>query len=393
MRRTEVLQGLREMRFLDVYDRYDQGRLSAEEAADLLGVCGRTFRRMRVRYEAEGFSGLLDGRLGKVSPLRIGRDEVDRVIELYRSRYKGWTVKHFHERAVEKHGVTASYGWMLTVLRGSGLVRPAPKRSAHRKRRERKPLPGMMLHQDGSSHRWIPALDHHLDLIVTMDDATSNIYSAFFVDEEGTESSMRGVHEVIEQHGLFCSLYTDRGSHYFYTPAAGEKVSKIASTQFGRAMTQLGIKHMPAYSPEARGRSERMFGTLQDRLVKEMADADIQTVEAANRFLLQTYLPAHNRRFAIEASEPGTAFTPWTGGDLNEVLCQQEERQVAKDNTVRFEGLKLQIEPSPLRQHFVKATVMVRRYANRTIGLFYGPRCIGRYDQEGKTILAESKAA
>jgi transposase len=381
------------MRFLDVYDRVNQGRLSAAEAADLLGVCDRTFRRMRGRYEVEGFSGLLDRRLGKVSPRRIGQDEVDRVIELYRSRYKGWTVKHFHERAVEKHGLTASYGWTISILHSSGLVRPAVKRSAHRKRRERKPLPGMMLHQDGSTHFWLPALGHQFDLIVTMDDATSDIYSAFFVDEEGTESSFRGVHEVIERHGLFCTLYTDRGSHYFYTPEAGEKVSKSATTQFGRAMAQLGIKHIPAYSPEARGRSERMFGTLQDRLVKEMADAGIQTIEEANQFLRQTYLPAHNQRFAVEASESGTAFTPWTGGDLNEVLCQQEERQVGKDNTVRFDGMKLQIEPSPLRQHFVKATVTVRRYADRTIGLFYGPRCIGRYDPEGRTILAGNKAA
>jgi transposase len=380
------------MRFSEIEDRYRHGRLSSSEAAELLGVCERTFRRLRSRYEAEGLSGLADRRLGKASPHRIGADEVERVSELYRSRYKGWTVKHFHERAVEKHGLTASYGWTKSVLHVAGLVRPAVKRSAHRKRRERKPLPGMMLHQDGSTHLWLPALGHQIDLIVTMDDATSDIYSAFFVEEEGTDSSFRGVHEVIEGHGLFCTLYTDRGSHYFYTPAAGEKVSTTVPTQFGRAMKQLGVKHIPAYSPEARGRSERTFATLQDRLTKEMADAGIVTMEAANRFLTETYLPAHNRRFSVEASQVGTAFVPWAG-DLNEVLCHQEERQVGKDNTVSFERLKLQIEPSPLRTHFVKATVTVRRYADRTIGLFYGPRCIGRYDLEGRTILAENKAA
>jgi transposase len=393
MRRTEVLQGLREMRFSEIEDRYRRGRLTAVEAADLLGVCDRTFRRLRERYETEGLAGLSDRRLGKASPHRIGADEVERVVELYRARYKGWTVKHFHERATEKHGLLFSYSWTKSVLHGSGLVRPAVKRSAHRKRRERKPLPGMMLHQDGSTHLWLPALGHQIDLIVTLDDATSDIYSAFFVEEEGTDSSFRGVHEVMERHGLFCTLYTDRGSHYFYTPAAGEKVSKTALTQFGRAMAQLEIKHIAAYSPEARGRSERMFGTLQDRLVKEMADADIATMEEANRFLVQTYLPDHNRRFSVDASEAGTAFIPWAGSDLNEVLCQQEERQVGKDNTVSFERLKLQIEPSPLRAHFVKATVTVRRYADQTIGLFYGPRCIGRYGADGTTIQATNKAA
>jgi hypothetical protein len=335
----------------------------------------------------------LDRRLGKASPHRIGADEVERVVELYRSRYKGWTVKHFHERATEKHGLLFSYSWTKSVLHGSGLVRPAIKRSAHRKRRERKPLPGMMLHQDGSTHLWLPALGYQIDLIVTMDDATSDIYSAFFVEQEGTDSSFRGVHEVIERQGLFCTLYTDRGSHYFYTPATGEKVSKSAPTQFGRAMARLGIRHIAAYSPEARGRSERMFGTLQDRLVKEMADAGIATMEDANRFLVQTYIPDHNRRFSVEASQAGTAFIPWSGGDLSEILCHEEERQVGKDNTVSFERLKLQIEPSPLRAHFVKATVTVRRYADHTIGLFYGPRCIGRYEADGTTIQATGKAA
>lgn len=393
MRRTEVLQGIREMRFSEIEDRYRRGRLTSLEAAELLGVCERTFRRLRGRYEAEGMSGLADRRLGKTSPHRIGADEVSRVIELYQSRYQGWTVKHFHERATEKHGLLFSYSWTKSVLHGSGLVRPAVKRSAHRKRRERKPLPGMMLHQDGSTHLWLEALGHQIDLIVTLDDATSEIYSAFFVEEEGTASSFRGVHEVMERHGLFCTLYTDRGSHYFHTPAAGEEVSKTVLSQFGRAMALLGVRHIPAYSPEARGRSERVFGTLQDRLVKEMADAGIATMQEANRFLVQTYLPDHNRRFSVDASEAGTAFIPWVGGDLNEILCQQEERQVGKDNTVSFERLKLQIEPSPLRAHFVKATVTVRRYADHTIGLFYGPRCIGRYHADGTTLQATNKAA
>lgn len=386
MRRTEVLQGIREMRFLEVYEQCRARRLSYSEAAETLGMSERSFRRLRGRYEAEGAVGLLDRRLGKVSPHRIGADEVSRIVSLYQDRYSGWTVKHFHERAQERHGLAASYGWTKSVLHASGLVRPAVKRSAHRKKRPRRPLRGMMLHQDGSPHLWLPALGRQIDLIVTMDDATSEIYSAFFVEEEGTASSFRGLQEVIGRHGLFCTFYTDRGSHYFHTPTAGGKVDKTQLTQVGRALAQLGIRHIPAYSPEARGRSERMFATLQDRLVKELADAGIETIEDANRFLSDIYLPTHNRRFAVEAAEPGSAFVPWVGGPLAEILCHQEDRVVGKDNTVVFGRLRLQIEPSPLRAHFVKATVQLRRYADNTIAIFYGPRCIGRYAADGAPL-------
>jgi transposase len=393
MNRAEVLQGIRQMRFLEVYERSRSGRLSYSEAAEALGMSERSFRRLRGRYAAEGEAGLLDRRLGKVSPHRIAADEVERIVSLYRDRYAGWTVKHFHERAQERHGLVASYGWTKSVLHASGLVRPAVQRSAHRKRRPRRPMTGMMLHQDGSKHLWLPALGRQIDLIVTMDDATSELYSGFLVEEEGTTSSLRGLHEVIARHGLFCAFYTDRGGHYFYTPKAGGKVDKDTPTQVGRALAQLGIRHIAAYSPEARGRSERMFGTLQDRLVKELADAGIDTIAAANRFLSDVYLPAHNRRFAVAAAEPGTAFVPWTGSDLAEILCHQEDRIVGNDNTVVFGRLRLQIEPSPLRAHFVKAVVQVRRYADHTIAIFYGPRCIGRYDPDGNARHTRPQAA
>jgi transposase len=394
MGRTDVLQGLREMKFEEIQDRFRRGRLSAVEASEWLGVSERTFRRWRGRFDAEGPVGLLDRRLGKVSPARIAVDEVDRIVSLYQARYAGWNVRHFHERAVEKHGLTASYGWTKSVLHASGAVRPAPRRGAHRKKRPRKPLPGLMVHQDGSKHLWLPALDRQIDLIATMDDATSELYSAFLVEEEGTWSSFRGIRDVISRHGLFCALYTDRGSHYFYTPEAGEKVSKTVLTQVGRALKALDIRHIGAYSPQARGRSERMFGTLQDRLVRELADAGIATIEAANRFIAETYLPAHNRAFMVEAAEPGTALVPWTRNDLDEVLCQQEDRVVDRDNTVSFDRLKLQIEPSPLRPHFVRATVKVRRYADASIAIFYGPRCIGRYRPDGTPMTTnKTKAA
>ena len=246
MDRIRVLQEIRMQRFEEIHERFMKRRLSETEAAEWLGVSERTFRRQRRRYEDEGLVGLLDRRLGKISPHRVPADEVEAVLTLYRSRYTGWTVKHFHERLVEKHGVTRSYGWTKNVLHARGLVRPALKRSAHRKKRPRRPVPGMMLHQDGSRHLWLPALEGSVDLIVTMDDASSEIYSAFLVEEEGTDSSFRGLLDVFVSRGLACSLYTDRGSHYFHTPEAGGKVDKGHLTQLGRALAQLGVAHIPA---------------------------------------------------------------------------------------------------------------------------------------------------
>jgi transposase len=254
VRRTELLQGLRMLRLRSVLDRCERRELSKLEAAELLGIDERTFRRWCRRYREEGETGLMDRRLGKPSSKRVPVDEGMAVARLYRERYAGFTVKHFHEHLVEDHGFRWGYTWTKTFLHGQGLVRPAPRRGAHRRSRPRKPVPGLMLHQDGSRHEWLKG-QPPLDLIVTMDDATSTIYSAFLIEEEGTFSSLRGLAETFAKHGLPCSLYTDRGSHYFVTPEAGKAVDRRALTQVGRALAQLGIEHIAAYSPEARGRS------------------------------------------------------------------------------------------------------------------------------------------
>jgi hypothetical protein len=242
---------------------------------------------------------------------------------------------------------------------------------------------GMMLHQDASRFAWLPGEARQYDLVVTLDDATSAIYSAFLVEEEGTASSFRGLAEVIARHGLFCELYTDRGSHYFHTPKAGEPVSRTVRTQVGRALAQLGIRHIAAYSPEARGRSERAFRTLQDRLPKELALAGITGLETANRFIAEHYLAQHNALFAIAPAEPGSAFVPDPAGRAGEVLCLQEERRVGNDNTVRWRNLVLQIPPSPLRPHFVRATVRVHEYPNGRLAVFHGPHRLADYDAKG----------
>jgi transposase len=391
MRRTEAHQGVRMIKFSSILSRYEAAEFSQAEAAELLGIGERTFRRWRQRFEDEGEAGLLDRRLGKASGKRVPSDRSDEVEALYRTRYAGFTAKHFHEHLVKEHNFSWGYTWTKTFLYSKGLLEKAKRRGAHRRKRERRPLPGMMLHQDGSMHVWL-AGQPALDLIVTLDDATSAIYSAFLIEEEGTASTFRALTEVFRSHGLPMSLYTDRGAHYFYTPTAGGEVDRSRPTQVGRALERLGVEHIAAYSPQARGRSERVFQTLQDRLVKELALKEIDAVEAANLFLRDVYIPEYNARFAVAAAQEGTAFVAIPGVDLAEILCVQEERQVGNDNCVSFNRLKLQIPESPLRAHFVKTRVKVRQYPDGTHAIFYGPRCLGRYDKKG-VLNEERKAA
>ncbi len=390
MTRATILQEVRQMRFEELYERRQRRTLTMVEAAEMLGMTERTFRRWSGRYATEGTEGLQDRRLGRPSGRAVPVDEALRMVTLYESRYTGWTVKHFHERWQAEHGGTRSYSWTKQTLQAAGQVTRAPRRGAHRKKRPRKPLPGMMLHQDGSTHEWVPGCQW--DLIVTLDDATSEIYSAFFIEEEGTLSSFRGLREVLETQGLFSSLYTDRGSHYWHTDEAGGRVNKSRPTHVHRALQQLGITLIAAYSPEARGRSERAFRTLQDRLPKELALAEITEMAAANQYLTAHFIPAHNQRFAIPAAEAGTAFIPWIGSNLAEILCVQAERVVANDNTVRYQGLSLQIPQDPHRFHYVKVTVRVHAYPDGTLAVFHGPRCLARYHAEGRLIETDAES-
>jgi len=374
------------MRFEALLDRHERGELNQIEAAEMLGVSERTFRRWRDRLRDEGPEGLADRRIGKPSSRRAAADEILRMLGLYREHYADFTVKHFHEQLVKRHEYKLGYTVTKLHLHRSGLVKPAPRRSAHRKKRPRRPMAGMLVHQDASRHAWLEG-QPPLDLVVTLDDATSEISSAFLVEEEGTASSFRGLAEVVAAKGLFCALYTDRGSHYFHTPAAGGRVSRTQPTQVGRALKQLGIEHIAAYSPAARGRSERMFATLQDRLPKELRLAGITGMDAANRFLADDYLPRHNARFARPPEEAGSAFVPFAG-TLEDILCVQEERLVGNDNTVRYKNRVLQIPADRHRHHYVKVTVRVHEYPDGTLAVFHGPRRLARYSAAG-TLLDE----
>src|SRR3982750_1776612 len=317
-RRDRMLPEVRMARIIDAIGLHQARKLSCVEAAELLGMSERHFRQLRDAYEERGAEGVGDRRRGRASGRRAGVDEIEWVIEEFRTRYFDFTAKHFHE-AIQGRAMadgtlfSRGYTWTKSVLQQRGLFTRAAKRSAHRKKRARRPLPGMLLFQDGSKHAWLPQ-GPPLDLVVTLDDATSAILSAILVEEEGTASSFIGLKEVIAAHGLFSALYTDRGSHYFHTPTAGEPVDKTRLTQVGRALKQLGIEHIPSYCPEGRGRMERLFGTLQSRLPPLMRQEGLASIEAVNRWLAAVYIPHHNARFAVAPAEEGTAFVPFGGG-------------------------------------------------------------------------------
>jgi transposase len=359
------------MKFLETNQQFRKGNLGCDQAAEILGISVSAFYRMRRRFEDFGESGLVDGRLGRMSARRVPTDVVMRLISLYETQYSDFTVKHFHEK-LPGHGFNLSYTCVKNKLQESGVVKLAAKRGQHRRKRERKPLPGMMIHQDGSRHEWVSG--HQWDLIVTMDDATSECYSMFFCDEEGTWSSFRGLSETMTKKGLPCSLYTDRGSHYFFTDKAGGKASRTHVTQVGRAMRHLGIEMIPAYSPQARGRSERMFCTLQNRLPQELRLHGITDMETANRFLRERFLPEHNARFAQKAEQAGSAFTPLVSFALEDVLCIQQDRLVAHDNTVQYKGKRVQILEDASRCSFAKCKVCIHEYPDGSLAIFHGPR-------------------
>jgi len=376
------------MRFAEVYGRFMDGDLTSEEAASMLNFSSRTFLRKRRRYEEESFDGCFDRRLGKKSSRRACEEEVEDLCDLYEKQFMDHNIRHFHSIARREYGQKRSYSWIKETLYQAGLVSKSTRGGRHRKRRPRRAMTGMMLHQDGSKEVWIEALGRPLDLIVTMDDATSEITSAFLVEEEGTQSSLRGLQETIETKGLFCSLYTDRGSHYFFTPSAGGKVSKTQLTHFGEVLRKLGIQHIESYCPQGRGRSERMFGTLQGRLPQEIKRHGIKSIEEANKYIKETFLPIHNEEFMCKAEDEKSAYVPWIG-NLRDIMAREEERVVQKDNTVSYNGMKFQLCSTEYRHHYVKTKVVVREYQDTLIDVFHGPRRIASFNQKGEPLKIE----
>ena len=357
------------------------GKLSWVAAAEIMGVTDRTMRRWRERLNKHGYSGLWDYRKRKPSPKRVPMATVEQVLQLYRERYFDFNVRHFHEKLQELHGIELSYGWVKTALQTAGFVKKRKKPGSHRKRRPRKPLPGMMLHIDGSEHRWFPD-GRKYELIVILDDATSEIYYAQLVEAECTQTVMAALREVIETKGLFCSLYSDRAGHFFVTPKRGERVDPSHPTQVGRALQELGVKMIPAYSPQARGRSERNFGTWQGRLPQELRLRGITNPDQANEFLRTEYIAELNRKFAVAAPEKGSAFVRIRRKDLDWIFSVQHERTVNNDNTVALDNRILQLNQTRWRNTLAGQTVIVHEHLDGRISIRYGPHLIALYAPE-----------
>jgi len=352
------------------------------QAAHIARVSPRHLRRLYERYRRHGFDGLYDRRKGRPSPKRVPWAVAEQVLCLYREVYFDFSVRHFHEKLCAEHGIHYSYTCIKVLLQGAGLVLKARKRGTHRRKRERRPMTGMLLHIDGSTHRWLGGEQWH-DLLVVLDDANSEIYYAQLVEQESTTTVLAALRAVVEQYGIFCALYSDRGSHFWLTPKEGEIVDRQRLTQVGRAMRDLGIEMIPAYSPQARGRSERNFGTWQRRLPQELRLRGITTVQEANRYLRESYIAELNRKFSVPAAQPESAFVPASGQDLERIFSVQQERVVNQDNTVRVANRTLQMEKTKWRGTLAKCRVLVCEHLDGTWSVCYGPHLVGRYAQDG----------
>ncbi len=382
----------RAMKIQEVILRAMAKKITWWQAAEILGFSDRHLRRIRERYQQFGYESMFDKRRGQPSPKRVPVAVVEKVLALYGENYLDRNIRHFHEKLRERHDIHLSYTWVKSLLQGAGLVARQRQRGVHRTRRPRRPLPGMLLHIDGSRHQWLQD-ERWYDLIVILDDASSEIYYAQLVEEESTLTVMAGLKEVIERKGVFCALYSDRGSHFWLTPKAGGKIDPHRLTQVGRALGELGVQMIPAYSPQARGRSERNFGTWQGRLPQELRLRAIGSLEAANRFLREHYIAEFNARFQVAAAQRGSAFVRRSSRDLDLIFALQFERTVNRDNTVSIQNLRLQIEPVRWRATLAGCSVVVHQHLDGTFTLTHGPQRLGHYSAEGVSLGNEKIVA
>ena len=386
----------RAMKVQEVMLRAMSGQLHWIQAAEILGISDRSMRRWRERYERGGYDGLFDRRRRRPSPKRMPFEKAQQILSLYRERYRGWNVAHFHDQLREHHRIRVSYHWVKLALQGAGLVARERRRGGHRLRRARRPLPGMLLFQDASTHAWWPTRDgSQQDLVVCLDDATSEVYDAVFVPQEDTASCLAQLRRTVERQGVFCALYTDKGSHFITTrtgqsPHRPQQATDL--TQIQRALQELGIQLIPSNSPQARGRMERLFDTWQGRLPQELALRGLRDYDGANRFLRQSWLAYHRRHWGVPAAQRGTAFVPCHRPDLDRIFAVHHERTVANDNTVQYARLTLQLAPSPLRCSFAKCRVKVYEHLDGTLSIGYGPHTLGRYDLEGQAFNGNGRA-
>ncbi len=380
----------RAMKLVEVITRAMSGEINWIQAAQIAGITPRSLRRWKARWQRDGYEGLFDRRTGRPSPRRVPLEQLERVLRLYRETYLGFNVRHFHSIAIREHGVTLSYSLVKKALQEAGLVTRGKKRGRHRMRRERRACFGELLHLDGSRHGWLAlAPELVLTLIVVLDDATGRILYAQLWPAESSRAVLTALLEVMSTHGVPQALYTDRARWAFLTPKAGAAVDKHRLTRVGHVLKRLGVEHIPGYSPQARGRSERVNSTLQGRVVNELRIRAIATREDANRYLREVFLPRQNEEFARSPRDPASAFLPVSQSELLRNFYSDQPRRVAKDNTVRVGNKHLQIARQPGRTTCAGLEVTLRRYLEGEYVIFSGNRILGCYDPQGQPIPIE----
>jgi hypothetical protein len=382
---TVLAQRVKAMTRKEILLKAIEGKITWLQAADIVGISARQMRRMKSAYERLGFGGLRDHRGGQLRRKRIPMATVEKVLTLYRVHYFDFSVAHFHDFLMEKHAIKLSETWTRRILQDAKLVEKAPARGKHRRQRERRPMRGMLLHMDASTHAWIEGIAKQ-DLMVVMDDADGHILFAAFVPQEGTMPTLQALYAVLKRFGRFCELYTDRGAHFCTTTHAGMGPDELQNAQVGRALRALGIRHILARSPQARGRSERAFSTLQGRLPQELRLAGIRDYDAANTFLSSTFISRFNERFGVVPQQPESAFTPLLQLNIDMTLSLQHERVVRSDNTISFQKIILQLPKSTARLHFVRCPVTVHEFTDGMLGISYQGQLLARYDRDGQEL-------
>jgi transposase len=360
------------------------GQLTWVQASEVLGISARHMRRLRRKVEQWGMSAVMDQRGGRPRRKRIKAGTIELLCRLKRDVYPDFSLQHFYEHVSEQHGVKVSYNWLRLMLQEAGIVEREPARGKYRRWRERRPMTGMLVHLDGSTHEWIAGRPKQ-DLVVALDDADGRILYAHFFPQEGTASTFAALEAVVRNYGRFCELYTDRGSHFCHNGPTGE-VAEEQQGQVSQALRALGIKQILARSPQARGRSERAFGTMQGRLPQELRHQGITDYTAANRYLEQHFIADFNRRFTVKPAQAESAFVKLAGLELELVLSSKHERIVRNDNTVTFKNLILQLPSTRHRIHFVRCPVTVHQFANGTLGISYQGRLLARYHASGEPL-------
>lgn len=385
----------RTMRMREVILRAVNRELTWIQAADILGFSARTMRRWKTKFELEGFEGLIDGRTrGHGSARRVRRDELEPILRLYSTRYQGVNIRHFCSIARREHGLKWSYSFVRQALQAAGLVKKRRPRGRHRLRRPPRECFGEMLHLDGSLHPWLALKPEQRQcLIAVVDDATRRLLYAQLCEREGTEPVLAALYAVLSTHGIPQALYTDRASWAAHTPRAGEAPDRKLPTQVGRALARLGIEHILAFSPQARGRGERVNRTLQDRLVHELRLAGVRSSERANAFITGTFLPRYNQEFARSAADPATAFVTAGGAELEQILCIEEARTIGRDNTLVLDNVRLQVLKQPGRSTCAGLAVLARRHLDGSHSIWWGNRCLGRFDPRGRARIEAPGAA